>query len=73
VGAQSWILQSPGTTQFSSFRGRAAFKQAVEDPQVQKQMREIDLTPVWIDHKTYEATLRKVSEDANKLSHYLKN
>jgi tripartite-type tricarboxylate transporter receptor subunit TctC len=52
---------------------RAAFKQAVEDPEVQKQMREIDLTPVWIDPKTYEATLRKVSEDANKLNHYLKN
>jgi tripartite-type tricarboxylate transporter receptor subunit TctC len=51
---------------------RAAFKQAVEDPEVRQQMKAIDLTPVWIDPKTYEATLRKVTDEANRLRDYLK-
>jgi tripartite-type tricarboxylate transporter receptor subunit TctC len=51
---------------------REAFKKAVEDPEVQKQMTAIDLTPQWIDPKTYENTLKKVVEDANKLKEYLK-
>ena len=51
---------------------RAAFKQAVEDSEVQKQMKAIDLTPMWIDPTTYEATLRKVSDDAKNLREYLK-
>ena len=52
---------------------RAVIKRAVEDSEVQKQMKAIDLTPVWIDPTTYEATLRKVSDDAKKLREYLKN
>jgi tripartite-type tricarboxylate transporter receptor subunit TctC len=51
---------------------RAAFKQAVEDSEVQKQMKAIDLTPMWIDPTTYEATLRKVSDDAMNLREYLR-
>ena len=51
---------------------RAAFKLAVEDSEVQKQMKAIDLTPMWIDPTTYEATLRKVSDDAKNLREYLK-
>jgi tripartite-type tricarboxylate transporter receptor subunit TctC len=51
---------------------RAAFKQAVEDPEARAKMTRIDLTPTWIDPKTYEATLRKVAEDGVKLRAYLK-
>jgi tripartite-type tricarboxylate transporter receptor subunit TctC len=51
---------------------RAAFKQAVEDPEVQAQMTKIDLTPMWVDPKTYEETLRKVAEDGVRLREYLK-
>jgi tripartite-type tricarboxylate transporter receptor subunit TctC len=51
---------------------RAAFKQAVDDPEVHAQIARIDLTPTWIDPKTYEATLRKVAEDGVKLREYLK-
>lgn len=51
---------------------RAAFKAAIEDPEVQGQMTRIDLTPVWIDPKTYEATLKRVVADAEKLREYLK-
>ena len=51
---------------------RAALNRAVEDPDVQQQMKAIDLTPAWIDPKTYEATLRNVAEDADKLREYLK-
>ena len=51
---------------------RAAFKQAVEDPDVRAQMTKIDLTPMWIDPKTYEQTLRKVAEDGVRLREYLK-
>jgi tripartite-type tricarboxylate transporter receptor subunit TctC len=53
-------------------RLRAAFKQAVEDPEVQAQMTKIDLTPMWIEPKTYEETLRKVAEDGVKLREYLR-
>jgi tripartite-type tricarboxylate transporter receptor subunit TctC len=51
---------------------RAAFKQAVEDPEVRAQMTKIDLTPMWIDPETYADTLRKVAEDGVKLREYLK-
>jgi tripartite-type tricarboxylate transporter receptor subunit TctC len=51
---------------------RAVFKQAVEDQEVQTQMKKIDLTPEWIDPKTYEDTLRKVADDAEKMKEYLK-
>jgi len=51
---------------------RAAFKQAVEDPEVRAQMIKIDLTPMWIDPKTYEETLRKVADDGVRLREYLK-
>jgi tripartite-type tricarboxylate transporter receptor subunit TctC len=51
---------------------RAAFKTAVEDAQVREQMTRIDLTPVWIDPATYEATLKRVVADAEKLREYLK-
>ena len=51
---------------------RAAFKQAVDDPDVQAQMRKIDLTPQWIDAKAYEEILRKVVDDAEKIKEYLK-
>jgi hypothetical protein len=43
----------------------------VEDPEVRAQITRIDLTPMWIDPKTYEATLRKVAEDGVKLREYL--
>ena len=32
----------------------------------------IDLTPAWIDPKTYKVTLHNVAEDADKLREYLK-
>jgi tripartite-type tricarboxylate transporter receptor subunit TctC len=51
---------------------REAFKQAVEDPEVQAQLTRIDLTPRWIDPKTYEETLRNVAQDGVKLKAYLK-
>jgi len=51
---------------------RAVFKQAVEDQEVQTQMKKIDLTPEWIDPKTYEDTLRTVADDAEKMKEYLK-
>jgi tripartite-type tricarboxylate transporter receptor subunit TctC len=51
---------------------RTALNRAVEDPDVQQQMKAIDLTPAWIDPKTYETTLRNVAEDADKLREYLK-
>ena len=51
---------------------RAVFRQAVEDSEMQKQMTAIDLTPMWIDPATYEATLRKVADDAKELREYLK-
>jgi tripartite-type tricarboxylate transporter receptor subunit TctC len=51
---------------------RAAFKQAVEDPEVRAQMTKIDLTPMWIDPDTYADTLRKVADDGVKLRQYLK-
>jgi tripartite-type tricarboxylate transporter receptor subunit TctC len=53
-------------------RLRAAFKEAVEDAEVRAQMTRIDLTPMWIDPKTYADTLRKVAEDGVKLREYLK-
>jgi len=53
-------------------RLRAAFKQAVEDPEVRAQMTKIDLTPMWIDPQTYAETLRKVAADGVKLRDYLK-
>ena len=53
-------------------RLRAALKQAVEDPEVRAQMTRIDLTPQWIDPKTYEATLRQVTTEGEKLREYLK-
>lgn len=53
-------------------RLRAALKQAVEDPEIQAQMTKIDLTPRWIDPKTYESTLREVSGEGEKLREYLK-
>jgi tripartite-type tricarboxylate transporter receptor subunit TctC len=46
---------------------RAALNRAIEDPDVQQQMRAIDLTPAWIDPKAYDTTLRNVAEDADKL------
>jgi tripartite-type tricarboxylate transporter receptor subunit TctC len=51
---------------------RDALKRAVQDPEVQQQMKTIDLTPEWIDPKTFEATLRKVTDDGVKLRDYLK-
>jgi tripartite-type tricarboxylate transporter receptor subunit TctC len=51
---------------------RAAFKQAVEDEDVRAQMFKIDLTPGWIEPEVYEATLRKVAEDGDKMREYLK-
>ena len=53
-------------------RMRAAFKQAVEDPEVRAQMTKIDLTPEWIEPKAYEATLRQVAVEGEKLRDYLK-
>jgi tripartite-type tricarboxylate transporter receptor subunit TctC len=53
-------------------RLRAAFKQAVEHPEVRAQMTKLDLTPEWIDPKTYEATLRQVAAEGEKLREYLK-
>ena len=50
---------------------RAAFKVAVDDPDVQAQMKRIDLTPQWIEPKAYEETLRKVVDDAARLKEYL--
>jgi len=50
---------------------RAAFKAAVEDPEVQEKMKALDLTPMWIDPKTFEGTLRSVTGDAEKLRVYL--
>ena len=35
-------------------------------------MTKIDLTPEWIDPKTYEATLRQVTAEGEKLREYLK-
>ena len=52
---------------------RAAFKAAVQDSEVQQQMRAIDLTPEWIDPKPFEAILRKVADDGAKLRDFLKN
>lgn len=52
---------------------RSAFKAAVEDPEVQEKMKALDLTPMWIDPKTYEETLRSVTRDAEKLRAYLAN
>jgi tripartite-type tricarboxylate transporter receptor subunit TctC len=51
---------------------RAAFKQAVEDPDVRAQMTKLDLTPMWIDPETYAQTLRRVADDGVKLREYLK-
>jgi len=51
---------------------RAAFKQAVEDPEARAAMTRIDLTPEWIEPKTYEDTLRKVAEEGVRLREYLK-
>jgi tripartite-type tricarboxylate transporter receptor subunit TctC len=51
---------------------RSALKQAVQDPDVQQQMKGIDLTPQWIDPATFEAILRKVTDDGVKLREYLK-
>lgn len=51
---------------------RAALNRAIEDPDVQQQMKAVDLTPAWIDPKAYEATLRNVAEDADKIREYLK-
>jgi tripartite-type tricarboxylate transporter receptor subunit TctC len=51
---------------------RAAFKQAVEDPDVRAQMTKLDLTPMWIDPETYARTLRRVADDGVKLREYLK-
>ena len=50
---------------------RVAFKVAVDDPDVQAQMKRIDLTPQWIEPKAYEETLRKVVDDAARLKEYL--
>lgn len=50
---------------------RDAFKQAVEDPEVQKQLTELDLTPEWIDPETYTETLQSVTADAGELRAYL--
>jgi tripartite-type tricarboxylate transporter receptor subunit TctC len=51
---------------------RAAFKQAVEDPEIRAQMTRIDLTPMWIDPAAYSETLRQVADDGVKLREYLK-
>jgi tripartite-type tricarboxylate transporter receptor subunit TctC len=50
---------------------RASFKAAVEDPEMQEKLKALDLTPMWIEPKEYEATLRSVTDDANKLRAYL--
>jgi tripartite-type tricarboxylate transporter receptor subunit TctC len=50
---------------------RAAFKAAVEDPEIQTKLKALDLTPMWIDPKVYEETLRSVTGDAEKLRVYL--
>lgn len=51
---------------------RAAFKAVIEDAEVQAKFKKLDLTPMWIEPKTYEETLRKVAEDGVKLREYLK-
>jgi tripartite-type tricarboxylate transporter receptor subunit TctC len=53
-------------------RLRTAFKQAVEDPEVRAQMTRLDLTPGWIEPATYEATLRQVTAEGERLREYLK-
>jgi tripartite-type tricarboxylate transporter receptor subunit TctC len=50
---------------------RAAFKAAVEDPEVQEKMKALDLTPMWIDPKPFEETLKSVTGDAEALRAYL--
>ncbi len=50
---------------------RASFKAAVEDAEIQEKLKALDLTPMWIDPKEYESTLRSVTDDANKLRAYL--
>lgn len=62
-----------GTPAEAVERLRAVFKQAVEDPEVRAQMMKIDLTPEWIDPKTYDATLRQVAAEGEKLREYLKS
>ena len=61
-----------GTPEDRISKLRAAFKQAVDDPEAQAQMKRIDLTPGWIEPKVYEETLRKVAEDGDKMREYLK-
>jgi tripartite-type tricarboxylate transporter receptor subunit TctC len=51
---------------------RVALKQNVQDREVRQQMKTNDLTPEWIDPKTFGATLRKVTDDGVKLYDYLK-
>lgn len=51
---------------------RTAFKTVIEDPEVQEKMKALDLTPTWIEPKTYEDILRSVTDDADKLRDYLK-
>lgn len=51
---------------------RDAFKQVVEDPEVQAALTEIDLTPVYTDPDTYAVLMGSVTEDAVALREYLK-
>ncbi len=51
---------------------RDAFKQAVEAPEVQEKLRQLDLTPEWIEPERYREILQSVTSDAEELKEYLK-
>jgi tripartite-type tricarboxylate transporter receptor subunit TctC len=51
---------------------RNAFKEAVEDPDVQAKLEKIDLTPEWTDPETYASMMGEIAVDAEALQAYLK-
>jgi tripartite-type tricarboxylate transporter receptor subunit TctC len=51
---------------------RDAFEKVVSDPEVQKKLEEIDLTPRYMPPAEYDELQRGVTSDAEKLKSYLK-